>query len=89
MGEARAEFFILATDRLVADDDIAFEQQFFNMTQTELKLEIPPNRVANYRHREPVAVINQFVMFITQFHRSVPSWSVQCSPRLSVSDTAN
>lgn len=39
--EARTELIAPASDRFVADDNPALEQQFSNITQAELKPEIP------------------------------------------------
>ncbi len=67
MCEARAEFIASAADRLVTDDNTALEKKLFNITQAELEPEVPPNRVANDRRREPMAVIKRFCLI----HRDI------------------
>jgi hypothetical protein len=58
--EARAELIQPATDRLMARDDAALEQQFFNITRAELKAEIPAYCLTDGRRPKPATVIERF-----------------------------
>jgi hypothetical protein len=60
MREARAEFIAPAPDRFVTDDNPALGQQFFDITQAELKPEIPAHRAADDRHRKAMTVVERF-----------------------------
>lgn len=60
MCEARAELVATATDRLIAHDDTALEQQFFNITQAELKPEMPAYCLTDDHCWRPVTVIERF-----------------------------
>src|SRR5471032_1134514 len=57
---ARTELIAPASDRFVADDNPALEQQFFDITQAELKSEIPAHRATDDRHRKAVTVVKRF-----------------------------
>src|SRR5213080_3051611 len=58
--EASTELIAPASDRFVADDNPALEQQFFDITQAELKPEIPTYRATDDRRRKAMAVIKRF-----------------------------
>src|SRR5580692_3388588 len=58
--EARAELIAPASDRFVADDNPALEQQFFDITQAELKPEIPAYRATDDRRRKAMTVVKRF-----------------------------
>jgi hypothetical protein len=47
-------------DRLVADDHTTLEQHLFDITQVELKPEVPPCRMADGGRRKAVTVRGQF-----------------------------
>lgn len=63
MRESRAEPVGPASDRFVNDDTPALEQQFFNITQTGLKPEMPAHRAADDRRRKAVTVVKRFCIF--------------------------
>jgi hypothetical protein len=52
--------FAPASDRFVADDNPALEQQFFDITQAELKPEISAYRATDDRRRKAMAVVKRF-----------------------------
>src|SRR5579864_7983279 len=58
--EARTELIAPASDRFVADDNPALEQQFFDITQAELKPEIPAYRATDDRRRKAMTVVKRF-----------------------------
>ena len=58
--EARTELIAPASDRFVADDNPALEQQFFDITQAELKPEIPAYGATDDYRRRAMAVVTQF-----------------------------
>jgi hypothetical protein len=58
--EARTELIAPASNRFVTDDDPAFEQQFFDITQAELKPEIPAHRATDDRRRKAVTMVKRF-----------------------------
>ncbi|MBU9385515.1 hypothetical protein KTE93_36385 [Burkholderia gladioli] len=47
----------------MADDHATLEQQLLDVAQAELEPEIPANRVADDRRREPMTAIQQFCLF--------------------------
>ena len=58
--EARTELIAPASDRFVADDNPALEQQFFDITQAEPKPEIPAYGATDDYRRRAMAVVTQF-----------------------------
>jgi CheY-like chemotaxis protein len=54
--EARTELMALALDRFVTDANPALEQQLLDITQAELKSEIPTHRATDDRHRKVMTV---------------------------------
>ena len=58
--DERGEGGASAPDCFIADDHPALEQQLFNVTQTQLKPEVPPNSAADDRHGKPMTVIKRF-----------------------------
>src|SRR6218665_3773803 len=57
--KAGAELVAPATDRLVAEDHAALEHQLFDVTQAQLKPEVPAHRLADHHPRDPMAVIRR------------------------------
>ncbi len=60
MCEARTEFIAPASDRFVADHNPALEQQLFDITQAELKPEIPAHRATDDSRRKAMTVVKRF-----------------------------
>jgi hypothetical protein len=60
MREARAKLIAPTPDRLITDDHPTLEQQLFNVAQTQLKPEVPPNSAADDRRGKPMTVIKRF-----------------------------
>ncbi len=58
--EAGTELIAPASDRLVADDNPALEQQFFDITQAELKPEIPAYCATDDRSQKAMASVKRF-----------------------------
>ena len=58
--EARTKLIAPASDRFVAVDNPALEQQFFDITQAELKPEIPPHSATDDRRRKAMTVVKRF-----------------------------
>lgn len=58
--EARTKLIAPASDRFVAVDNPALEQQFFDITQAELKPEIPAYRATDDCRRKAMAVVKRF-----------------------------
>ncbi|CAE6857120.1 hypothetical protein R69619_07744 [Paraburkholderia nemoris] len=67
--EASSELIAPASDRFVADDNPALEQQFFDITQAELKPEIPAYRATDGRRRKAMAVVKRFCIL---YHPVLP-----------------
>src|SRR5690606_3674979 len=59
MRKARAELVAPASDRLVADDNTALEQQFLDVAQAQLKSKVPAHRLADHHRKKPVTVIQR------------------------------
>jgi hypothetical protein len=60
MREARAELVGPASDRFVADNYPAFEQQLFNVAQAQLKAKIPAHSATDNGSWKTVTVIKRF-----------------------------
>jgi hypothetical protein len=60
MREARVKFIAPTPNRLIADDHPTLEQQLFNVAQTQLKPEVPPNSAADDRRGKLMTVIKRF-----------------------------
>ncbi len=73
MGEARAELVAPAPDRFITDNDAALEHQLFNVTQAQLKPEVPAHGAADDRGRKAVTVIERFCILHRAILRDSPS----------------
>jgi hypothetical protein len=58
--EACTELIAPASDRFVADDNPALEQEFFYITRSALKPEIPAHRATDVCRRKPMTVVKRF-----------------------------